>query len=735
MKKIWHLIGKEYRRLARWWLAWWGLLLLDSLLRLSGLGIRSPGVLGETARTLETFLPWFQLAFVGFLIARLCDEDTATHDPSWSRSLPFTWWQILASKLLLLLGGILLPAYALDLCYWLTQSLGNSTGIATLQWWADRLRLVMPLLVIAALSGNVGRFCGGLIIAVVMAIAVFIGTTWFWTEMGLSHRFRFWHLSDDPGRKAIAILTLTLGCLIILAYQFKSRRTRWSAAALTGVAMLTFTAWRLAPHFLLEQPESVIQIPGKVDVIAGPPVVDTNSSNVTGNGQVSHPLIATAALQRVSPSLGYAVHSEDIAITLTGTSSLISSARTGLWHVHSQSPFRSQALEPLLGDVTLLEQRIPHHGYLGPIPSQALESQPTPECQIRGTCQVAALEPSLWGEIPLDRGAAMKHGSFRVLVEDVDSEENGHVTLLLREPVLRYVDRIRSRYRESIYGRRPTVVLLQRARGIGIILGQVEPNSPPFDNGRVFRNRRQRFSLYGMSGQNSLSLAFVDFEVKRFQEEVPLETPSFRLTTMETLADEVKRLTMKAVSEGDLATILRLGYVSKPWPEDVREGLVDAVTDLALETDKAAILSHVTPYFDLLALIESQGWLPEAHEAILSEALAHPESLSLTWIQHLASIEDPRAANAAMARLAQGPWNRQVVEALREGFPNRFAHQMERSWALAKLPYSGWPTSDLRKRILPAAVLAGMPDALTTAAQWLPEDRLHLEENLRPEQP
>ncbi|MCH1504276.1 MAG: hypothetical protein L7V86_11885, partial [Verrucomicrobiales bacterium] len=115
------------------------------------------------------------------------------------------------------------------------------------------------------------------------------------------------------------------------------------------------------------------------------------------------------------------------------------------------------------------------------------------------------------------------------------------------------------------------------------------------------------------------------------------------------------------VGRENLDLLVACGLSLPPDSNRNRE-VVSAIGRLAREEDRDLVCSALCPNLDLLSLILERGWEGHAREAILETALANPFAISLRWVEHLVTLDDPRAADSLWKRAVHGEWSPAIYD-------------------------------------------------------------------------
>ena len=226
MKQTLHIFAKDSRK-------FWPEILISLVLELTYAKLYPQVWLPELEHSrIPTWLPYLVAGLVvvswWLLIARVVHAESLVGEKQFWITRPYRWWSLLAAKVLFVGAYVIVP-YALALCLVLREARFHPTAYLSGLCFLLVLTVcivVMPLLVLAAITSSFVRM--GLAVLIVVAFAVGVGYS---TELLPS--------SGTPGDFGMRASTALIECAFagIVALQYARRRTGLARILLAAVAV------------------------------------------------------------------------------------------------------------------------------------------------------------------------------------------------------------------------------------------------------------------------------------------------------------------------------------------------------------------------------------------------------------------------------------------------------------------------------------------------------------------
>lgn len=239
MRLIWHIVGKDLRRL-RTWVALWAVTLVAKV----GLGWFARGgdfAVGDWARLKEAvgMDAGIDGLLVYFLTLLLVQEDAAVGAGPFWVTRPISGRRMFFAKLAAILSVLIGLPVLISLPWWLTCGYGIPEILAaSLETLATRLVVILPAAVVAVLTDSLGR---ALLWSLVLGAVVVTGGA-FWTM--LIERAN----SELVGsRVLITLVVLAVTAVITMGGQYFTRRHVRSMAGAIGGLLVAFAVMFLWP--------------------------------------------------------------------------------------------------------------------------------------------------------------------------------------------------------------------------------------------------------------------------------------------------------------------------------------------------------------------------------------------------------------------------------------------------------------------------------------------------------
>lgn len=237
MKKVLHIVRKDFRHLRFYLAGWLGLVILRAAV--IGYGPLDSGTWDYDSFFYYELLAWFpQICLLPIMVARLVQDDSLAGSTASWLSRPISGGQLLASKSLFLVLAVILPLFIVELLLLGLHGVTLSDVIRSIpQILAYQLLLTSVLLLLAAVTRKLAH-------TILLGLLGVVGWMWFY-NFSRSLFFKQVDLGDSFGitlatsREVAFMLGHLAVAGFVVSHQYLTRRTVKSATlACSGLLVI-----------------------------------------------------------------------------------------------------------------------------------------------------------------------------------------------------------------------------------------------------------------------------------------------------------------------------------------------------------------------------------------------------------------------------------------------------------------------------------------------------------------
>ena len=237
MKKVLHIVRKDFRHLRFYLAGWLGLVILRAAV--IGYGPLDSGTWDYDSFFYYELLAWFpQICLLPIMVARLVQDDSLAGSTASWLSRPISGGQLLASKSLFLVLAVILPLFIVELLLLGFHGVTLSDVVRSIpQILAYQLLLTAVLLVLAALTRNLAHTALlGLLGVVGWMLFYNYSRSLFFKQVDLSDSFG---ISLATSREIAFMLSHLAVAGVVVSHQYLTRRAGKSATlACSGLVVI-----------------------------------------------------------------------------------------------------------------------------------------------------------------------------------------------------------------------------------------------------------------------------------------------------------------------------------------------------------------------------------------------------------------------------------------------------------------------------------------------------------------